>query len=252
MSSGRPGLILIFGACLTLGFVSCLPPSSSAQVPPGRQHYEFHNPHDPDGTGKFYQGREIALVMGHEGASWLERPDREQEEHSEQLVDLLALKQGDVAADIGAGTGYFSRRLAVSVGPTGKVFAEDIQPEMLALMTNQLAKAHVTNVTAVLGTITDPKLPTASVDLALLVDVYHELEFPFEMMESICRALRPNGRIVFVEFRGEDPNVPIKPLHKMTEAQVKKEMSLLPLEWVETKKDLPWQHVIIFRRKSQP
>jgi ubiquinone/menaquinone biosynthesis C-methylase UbiE len=211
--------------------------------------YEFRQEHSRDGIGKFYLGREIAHVMGHQAADWLERPERDKEEHTEQLVEQLNVRPGDVIADIGAGTGYFTRRLAKKTGPKGEVLAVDIQPEMLALLTNQMAAAGLKNVRPVLGTVTDPKLPAAGVDLALMVDVYHEFDFPWEMMQAITRALKPGGRVVFVEFRGEDPGVPIKPLHKMTEAQVKKEMSVLPLEWVETIGVLPRQHIIIFRKK---
>ena len=211
--------------------------------------YEFRSIHDRDGIGKFYMGREIALVMGHQAADWLERPEREEEEHTEKLVEELKVRPGDVVADIGCGTGYFSRRLSEKVGDHGQVLAVDIQPEMLELLTNRMAAAKIRNVKPVLGTVTDPKLPRASVDLVLLVDVYHEFEYPREMMDALCRALKTGGRVVFVEFRAEDPSVPIKPLHKMTEQQVKKEMSAQPLEWVETIGVLPRQHIIIFRKK---
>jgi ubiquinone/menaquinone biosynthesis C-methylase UbiE len=210
--------------------------------------YEFRREHSRDGIGKFYMGREIAHVMGHQAADWLERPEREEEEHTAKLVEQLKVKPGDVIADIGAGTGYFSRRLAKKTAPNGVVLAVDIQPEMLDLLTNQMAAAGITNVRPVLGSIIDPRLPTNSVDLALLVDVYHEFDHPWEMMQGIAHSLKPGGRVVFVEFRGEDPSVPIKLLHKMTEAQVKKEMSGLPLEWVETINALPRQHMIVFRR----
>src|SRR5262249_51762349 len=153
---------------------------------------------------------------------WLERPEREEEEHTTELVQQLRLRLGDVVADIGAGSGYLSRRLAKAVGPSGKVLAEDIQPEMLELLTNKMAELHFTNVVPVLGSVTNPGLPSGFVDLAIMVDVYHEFDFPYEMMEAICRSLKPGGRVVFVEFRAEDPHVPIKPVHKMTEAQVKK------------------------------
>ena len=211
--------------------------------------YEFRQLHDPNGIGKFYMGREIARVMGHQAAEWLERPERDAEEHTEKLVDQLKLKHGDVVADIGCGTGYFSRRLAKKVAPGGRVLGVDIQPEMLQILTNQMAKAGVTNVVPILGTITDPKLPTNSVDLALMVDVYHEFDHPFEMMQAIVRGLKPGGRVVFVEFRAEDPKVPILAVHKMSEAQVKREMAPFPLEWVETLDPLPRQHIIVFRRR---
>jgi SAM-dependent methyltransferase len=219
-----------------------------AQSPSAR--YETRVAHDPNGIGKFYMGREIAHVMGHQAANWLERPEREKEERTDLVVPALKLKVGDAVADIGAGTGYYTRRLAKAVGTNGVVFAVEIQQEMLDLLTNKLAAEKIFNFKPVLGTITDPKLPKASVDLILMVDVYHEFDHPFEMVEAMCRALKPGGRIVFVEFRGEDPSVPIKLVHKMTEAQVRKEMSVHPLEWVETIGTLPQQHIIVFRRKS--
>lgn len=212
--------------------------------------YEFRKP-SRDGIGKFYMGREISHVMGHQAADWLERPERDEEEHTEKLVNELKVKPGDVVADIGAGTGYFTRRLAKKAGPNGTVLAVEIQPEMIDLLTNQMRQAGITNVKPVLGTVSDPRLAPNSVDLALMVDVYHEFEFPFEMMEAIARALKPGGRVVFVEFRGEDPEVPIKPLHKMTEAQVKKEMAALPLRWKETIGVLPRQHIIVFQKAAK-
>ncbi|MCI0748638.1 MAG: class I SAM-dependent methyltransferase [Verrucomicrobia subdivision 3 bacterium] len=210
--------------------------------------YEFRQAHDPNGIGKFYMGREIARVMGHEAADWLERPEREEEERAELLIQSLKVRPGEVIADIGVGTGYHARRLAPKVGPSGRIYGVDVQPEMLALLTNKMAELTITNVIPVLGTITNPNLPAASIDLALMVDVYHEFSHPFEMMEAICRSLKPGGRVVFVEFRAEDPKVPIKAVHKMSEAQVKKEMAVQPLEWVETSTVLPWQHVIVFRK----
>lgn len=210
--------------------------------------YEFRERHDRDGIGKFYCGREIAHVMGHQGADWLERPEREEEEKPELLMAALKLKPGEAAADIGAGTGYYTRRLAAAVGTNGIVYAVDIQQEMLDILTNKLAGIHIHNVKAVLGTDADPKLPANSLDLILLVDVYHEFDHPFEMTEAMVRSLKRGGRLVFVEFRGEDPAVPIKPLHKMNEAQVRKEMAAFPLKWIETIESMPRQHIIIFRK----
>ena len=210
--------------------------------------YTWQAEHDRDGIGKFHEGREIAQVMGHQGADWLERPERDEEEHTAALVSALNLKPGMVVADIGAGTGYFSRQMAPLVSPGGRILAVDIQPEMLTLLTNQAIRAGVTNIVPILGNEQNPHLPEASVDLALLVDVYHEFNYPFEMMAGICRALKPGSRLVLVEFRGEDPAVPIKPLHKMTAAQAKREMSAHPLRWVENIAGLPRQHILIFER----
>ncbi len=233
--------------------VCCLPPvglCTDIVLAPPVSRYERRAEHDPNGIGKFYMGREIAHVMGHQGADWLERPEREQEERPDLLVPALKLKAGEAVADIGAGTGYYTRRLAKAVGTNGIVYAVEIQREMLDILTNRLADDGIFNVRPVLGTVTDPRLPRATLDLILMVDVYHEFEHPFEMVEAICQALKPGGRMVFVEFRAEDPNVPIKRVHKMTEAQVRKEMSVHPLEWVETIGTLPWQHVVVFRKKS--
>lgn len=210
--------------------------------------YETRVIHDPNGIGKFYMGREIAHVMGHQAADWLERPEREQEERTSLLIQALKFKPGEMVADIGAGTGYLTRRMAKRISPGGNVYAVDIQAEMLVLLTNKLSGEGITNVLPVLGTVTDPKLPPKSVDTILMVDVYHEFDHPFEMTEAMCRALKPGGRMVFVEFRGEDESVPIKRVHKMTEAQVKKEMAPHPLVWKETIAVLPWQHIMVFTR----
>jgi ubiquinone/menaquinone biosynthesis C-methylase UbiE len=213
--------------------------------------YTYRSEHDPDGIGKFYQGREIAQVMGHQGADWLERPERQAEERPDLLMQALKLKPGMNVADIGAGTGYMSWRMARLVGRNGSVYAEEIQQEMLDLLAKNLPAHGVTNFHAVLGTITDTHLPTNKMDLVLMVDVYHEFDHPYEMLDSICRSLKPDGRVAFVEYRGEDPNVPIKQLHKMSVAQVRKEAELLPLVWVATIETLPRQHVIVFRKGQQ-
>lgn len=200
-----------------------------------------------DGIGRVYLGREISEVMGHLGAGWLERSDREQEERTDLLAAALDLKPTDAIADIGAGTGYFSFRLA-RVVPQGKVFAVDIQPEMIEYLTAGKRKAKTPNVEPVLGTITDPKLPANGVDLALLVDAYHEFSNPREMMDNIVKSLRPGGRVVLVEYRAEDPNVPIKEHHKMTEVQAVKEMKAVGLRLLRNDRRLPQQHILIFGR----
>jgi ubiquinone/menaquinone biosynthesis C-methylase UbiE len=222
---------------------------SNAAESEATNRYTLRAVHDPNGIGKFYMGREIAHVMGHQAADWLERPEREEEEKTTLLIESLKFRPGENVADIGAGTGYLTRRVAPKLLPRGKVFAVEIQQEMLDLLTNKLARLGITNVVPVLGTIIDPKLPANSMDTIIMVDVYHEFDHPFEMTGAMCRALKPGGRLVFVEFRGEDETVPIKRVHKMTEAQVKKEMAPHPLAWKETNGVLPWQHVIVFTRK---
>ncbi|MDQ2732866.1 MAG: class I SAM-dependent methyltransferase [Armatimonadota bacterium] len=224
--------------------------ASATDAKPPQPLYEYRTVHDPDGTGKFYMGREIAQVMGHEAADWLDRPQREQEEAPEKMLDTLKIKPGDAVADIGAGSGYLSFRLARRVGPTGLVYANDIQPEMLTIIRQKMKDKGVTNIRTVLGSITDPKLPPQSVDLIILVDVYHEFDHPWEMTKGMVRALKPGGRLVFVEYRLEDPRVQIKLVHKMSEKQVRKEMSLFPLRWLGTNETLPLQHVIVFQKAA--
>ena len=166
------------------------------------------------------------------------------------MISALELKTGMAVADIGAGTGYYAWRIAQRIGRSGTVYAVDIQPEMVRLLEQQIARRGVSNVKPILGAATDPRLPPDTLDLALMVDVYHEFEFPYEMLEAIVRALKPGGRLVFVEFRGDDPRVPIKRLHTMTEAQVRKEAGPFALEWIKTVHGLPWQHAIVFRKAA--
>lgn len=192
-------------------------------------------------------GREIARVMGHRGADWLERPTRVSTEFPDRVVQALGLTASDDVADIGAGTGYFTFRLSPLV-PYGTVFAVDIQPEMLALIRERMEAAKATNVVPILGSAADPNLPDASVDVALLVDSYHEFSHPREMMSAIAAALRPGGRVVLVEYRGEDSTLPIQPLHRMTEAQAVREMEAIGLRWRATKDFLPQQHFMIFEK----
>ena len=205
--------------------------------------------HDPDGIGKFYMGREIAQVMGHEGASWLDRPEREAEEAPSRLIRAIKLKPGMIVVDIGAGSGALSFPMAKKVAPTGRVIAEDIQPEMLAMVRQRAKKAGVKNVVPLLGTTTDPKVAPESADLMILVDVYHEFDQPYDMVSNMVRGLKKGGRLVFVEYRAEDPEVPIKDLHKMSVAQVRKEMKQFPLDYAETNESLPRQHIIVFKKR---
>ncbi len=198
----------------------------------------------------FYRGRQIAGVMSFHGAPWLVRPDRETTERPDRVVESLGLREGQTVADVGAGNGYFALRLARAVGARGKVLAVDIQKEMLDLLRDRAAKAGVGNIVPVLATETDPRLEPNSIDLALFVDVYHELARPAPVMQAIRRALRRDGRVVLVEYRGEDPRVPIKPLHRMTVRQARAEMRALGFRFLETKSFLPRQHVLVFGRDT--
>ena len=184
--------------------------------------------------------------MGVEGADWLIRPERIQEEEPDRMLAALNIPKGSVVADIGAGVGYHVWRLAEIVGPTGKVIGEDIQPGMIALMKKNIEARKLQNVEVVLGTPEDPKLPRAAVDLVLMVDVYHEFSDPVPMMRQIQRAMKPNGRVVLVEFRKEDLNVPIQPLHKMSVQDVRSELEPLGFKFQQALEFLPWQHILIF------
>ncbi len=200
-----------------------------------------------DGTGKIYMGREISLVMGHQGAGWLERPAREREERTDLFIERLPVEPDVVVADIGAGTGYFSFPIAERV-PDGRVLAVDIQPKMLAIIEQKRRGLGVGNVEAVRGTAMNPGLPTGTVDLIFIVDAYHEFSHPREMGEAMFEALRPRGRLVLLEYRAEDPSVPIRPLHKMTEGQARTEMAAVGFQWARTEDYLPQQHVLVFEK----
>jgi ubiquinone/menaquinone biosynthesis C-methylase UbiE len=210
-----------------------------------KPEYETREKHDPNGIGKFYMGREIAHVLGPKGIPWLDRPEREDEEHPVKVVEALDLKGEEVVADLGAGSGYFTFRLAAKVG---KVLAVDIQDKMVDVIRKRAAELRITNVEPITCTETDPKLPEQSVDIVLMVDVYHELAFPYEVMRALRKALKPEGRVVLVEYRKEDPKIPIKEVHKMSEEQIKKEMAVVGLVHVKTVGTLPRQHIAIFSR----
>jgi ubiquinone/menaquinone biosynthesis C-methylase UbiE len=212
-------------------------------------YYREKKIHNPDGIGKYYMKREIAQVMGHQAITWLERDSRIQEEKPDLTVQNLNLKPDDVVADIGAGSGYFSFRIAQQV-PNGKVYAVDIQPEMLEAIALLKEEQSITNIETVLGQENNPNLPSESIDLALMVDAYHEFAYPREMMEGIVQALKPGGRVVLLEYRKENPMIMIKPLHKMTQKQVKKELQAVGLKWQETKEFLPEQHFLVFSKNS--
>ncbi len=234
-------VIILLMWCLVLD------PTLTAFAATASSTYQQKLIHNPDGIGKFYQGREIAKIMGHTGALWLERPSREAEEQPSKVVNALDLKLNDVVADIGAGTGYLSFRIAPLI-PKGKVLAVDIQPEMLDIIEFLKQENNITNVEAVLATFTDPNLPPESVNLAIMVDAYHEFEYPLEVMQGIVNALKPGGKVVLVEYRRENPFIMIKGLHKMSQKQVRKEMQAVGLVWRETKNLLPQQHLMVFEK----
>ena len=247
---------LIVSAGITATLLSCV----SAQDTTGQSTDDDNSPryttrriHDPNGIGKFYQGREIAHVMGFAGANWLERESREKEERLTLLVKSLKIKPGMTIADIGAGSGVISMLMARELGKGGQVLAVDIQDEMLERLQKRCRIAGITNVKPVKGTIKSPNLKPGSVDLIVMVDVYHEFSFPYEMTLELAQSLKPGGRIAWVEYRKEDRTVPIKLVHKMTEAQVKKEASQTEfgLRFVETIGVLPWQHIVLFERPQQ-
>jgi SAM-dependent methyltransferase len=194
-------------------------------------------------------GRQYAGAMGVQGAPWLVRSERETEEHPDQALDDLKIAKGATVADIGAGVGYMSWRLAARVGPQGKVYANDIQPQMLELLKKNMAERHIANVEPVLGELDDPRLPAGKMDLVLMVDVYHEFTEPQQMVRHIRDSLKPDGRMVLLEYRAEDPNVPILPLHKMTVAQVKAEIEPEGFRLDKVLETLPRQHILIFTRR---
>ena len=207
--------------------------------------------HDSDDAApKTFKGRVIAPTMSYRGAGWLERPDRDITEQPEKVLDALKIPSGSTVADIGAGTGYFSLRLAKRVGPEGRVLATDIQPQMLTLLNENMRAAGIRNIEPILCTPTDAKLPDGQLDLALMVDVYHELEYPEETLAQVRRALKPDGRLVLVEYRGEDPNVPIKPEHKTTLAQVRSELEPMGFRLREVFEFLVYQRVVVFVKKN--
>jgi ubiquinone/menaquinone biosynthesis C-methylase UbiE len=195
-------------------------------------------------------GRHIAQVMGMGGADWLVRPEREAEEAPDAALDAIVIERGATVADIGAGSGYFTWRLAERVGPAGKVYANDIQPEMLALLRKNIDARHLTNVETVLGAVDDPKLPAGRMDLVLLVDVYHEFTEPEKMLRKMRESLKPDGRLVLLEYRKEDPNVPIRPEHKMSVAEVRAEVEPEGFRFEKTVETLPRQHILIFKRSG--
>ncbi|WP_338286037.1 class I SAM-dependent methyltransferase [Luteolibacter sp. LG18] len=229
-------------ACRKEEPVVATPLPASPSVP---EPYTYSNA-SPDGIGKFHHGREIAKVMGHPAIGWLERDDREKEEAPSKAIAALNLAPDAVIADIGAGSGYYSFRISPHV-PRGKVVAVDIQPEMLDFLRAKSRELGIANVEPHLGAVDGVNLPAASLDAALMVDAYHEFSHPAEMLASLRHALKPGGTIYLLEFRGEDPEVPIKVLHKMTEAQARLEFEAAGFRFVSNSTTLPWQHLLVFR-----
>ena len=225
--------------CIVILFNSC---GSQISKTSGIYTYQIE---DYNGIGKWYMGREIASVMGFEGMEWLERPERETEENVSNLIKNMSINLEDTIADIGAGSGYHTFRMALKA-PKGFIYAIDIQEEMLSEISSRINNGYLKNITPILGSETNINLTENSVDKILLVDVYHEFKYPFEMMKSIKKALRSNGKIFIIEYRGEDPKVPIKKIHKMTEKQVVKEMKAIGLKLEVNMDNLPWQHCLIF------
>ena len=223
---------------------------TQAAPAPAPPLYENRAIHNPDGTGKFYMGREIAQVMGPGGIPWLDRAEREEEERPTEVIGALGLRGGEVVADLGAGSGYFTFRIAPKVGKAGSVLAVEIQDEMVETLRRRISAQKISNVEVVKGAENDPHLPANSVDLVLMVDVYHELAYPFEVMTAVRKALKPGGRVVFVEYRKEDPKVRIKEVHKMSVEQLEKEMQAVGLVRQRTLETLPFQHIVIFAKRE--
>jgi ubiquinone/menaquinone biosynthesis C-methylase UbiE len=193
-------------------------------------------------------GRRFAQTMSVEGADWLDRSERDLEENPDRAIDVLKLEKGSTVADVGAGSGYMTVKLAKKVGPQGKVYANDIQQGMLDLLSKRITKSKLTNVSTVLGTQDDPKLPADTLDLVIMVDVYHELSQPQVMLRHIRDSLKPGGRLVLLEYRKEDPDIPIRPEHKMSVADAKLEVEAEGFKLTKTNEDLPRQHILIFTK----
>lgn len=223
-------------------FTACSQPKTQSQ----NQVYTSKTA-DPDGTGKVYFGREIATVMCAAGADWLERNNRQQEENTALAISKLPLTASSVVADIGAGTGYYAFRIAKKV-PKGKVFAVDVQDEFISYLNQKKKELEQQNVQVVKGTETSPNLPNASVDLAIMVDVYHELLFPHEVLQALHKALKPGGRLLLLEYRAEDPAIEIKELHKLSVAQVNKELAANGFKLQQRSEFLPIQHFLLYEK----
>lgn len=241
-------LTIVSLTCSLLAGVACLAEEAREPTTIAEEGIYTTGRASRDGRGKFYLGRELAQTMSHHAAPWLERPERMAEEKPDEVVENMRLVATDTVVDLGAGSGYFTFRLAARV-PEGKVLAVDIQPEMLRILEESRDQRGLKNIETVLGGIDNPNLPSG-VHAVLMVDAYHEFSHPREIMQAVVTALAPGGQVFLVEYRGEDPQVQIKRLHKMTEEQVRKEMTAVGLEWVETLDFLPTQHFLVFKKRD--
>lgn len=261
MPRHRIGFVLLATVALGVTLPSMAQQTDTADPKARSKNQEAKKADRPKAKGRsttrkeppgFYMGRRVADVMSYLGADWLVRDTREQEEHPEQMLDALKIPEGATVADVGAGVGYTSLRLARRVGPKGTVYSTDLQPEMIKMLISNAKEAGADRVIKpVLCTPTDQKLPASKLDLAIMVDVYHECSDPVATLQGIKKALKPGGRLVLVEFRGEDPDVPIKPEHKMTLRQVRKELEPQGFAFKDSLEFLPWQHIIIFEKPGE-
>ncbi len=234
---------LVLGVAVLIGLVTLHAQSPAAPPSPARAARPDVHP---------VSGRTFARPMGVEGAAWLDRPERVSEEAPDEAIRFLKLRPGMVVADIGAGSGYFTTRMARLVGPTGKVYAEDVQPAMLDILRRTVAREKLTNVVPVLGELNDPKLPAGAIDLAIMVDVYHELWEPQLVLQRLRRSLKPTGRLVLLEYRGEDLRIPIIPEHKMTRRQAQVELEAEGFRLADEYEELPRQHLFVFAPAVTP
>lgn len=243
----KPGLysILLF---LCFSFATCNSSKDKSKPFVNPQYSYSYKPRSADGTGKFYIDREIAQVMGSEGAAWLDRKTREKEENSKLAIDSMNLSPNSMVADIGAGTGYYTFKIAERV-PMGKVYAVEIQDDLIKYLNNMKNELGAKNVEVVKGDVKSPHLHDNSLDLAILIDVYHELQYPEEMLFNIRKALKSNGKLLLLEYRAEDPSIPIKPLHKMSVEQVNKEMAANGFKMDKDGEFLPIQHFLLYQKK---
>ncbi len=242
--------LLIIAALLSVPFITRAEEPKKAPPAPAKAEEKPKEDEIPPGL-THYMGREIAQYMHYAGAPWLTRESRDREEDTKTMFAQLKIKEGQSVCDLGAGNGFYTLPMAQAVGEKGKCYAVEIQPEMLRFLKKRAAAAKVENIEYVLGSFIDPKLPEGSQDLILLVDTYHEFSHPEHMLKAMRKALKPEGKLVLVEFRAEDDEVPIKPLHKMSKKQVNKELTANGFKLVEEFDKLPWQHMMFFQRDEK-